>query len=40
MRIRSAVRVTPILDRYARAELTAILEDLAPLMNPAWPVAP
>ena len=28
------------LDRHARAELTAILEDLAPLMNPAWPVAP
>jgi dihydrodipicolinate synthase/N-acetylneuraminate lyase len=26
-----------ILDRYAMAELAAILEDLAPLMNPAWP---
>jgi len=26
-----------ILDRYAMADLTAILDDLAPLMNPAWP---
>jgi len=25
------------LDRYAMADLTAILDDLAPLMNPAWP---
>jgi len=27
-----------ILDRFAMADLTAILEDLAPLMNPAFPV--
>jgi len=26
-----------ILDRHAMADLTAILDDLAPLMNPAWP---
>jgi dihydrodipicolinate synthase/N-acetylneuraminate lyase len=26
-----------ILDRFAMADLTAILDDLAPLMNPAWP---
>jgi 4-hydroxy-tetrahydrodipicolinate synthase len=36
----AAVRETGgrVLDRYALTELTAILDDLAPLLHPAWPV--